>query len=57
MGGLADMAKDALHSDKGEKASDAALDKAEGVADAKSGGGHGSQIDKARDAADAKLGS
>jgi hypothetical protein len=56
MSGLADMAKDALHSDKGEKASDAALDKAEGAADTKLGGGHGSQIDKARDAADSKIG-
>jgi hypothetical protein len=55
-GGLGDKAKDALNSDKGEQASDKALDKAGQAADQKSGGGHDAQIDKGRDLADGKIG-
>jgi hypothetical protein len=54
--GLADKAKDALSSDKGEQMSDKALDKAGQAADQKTGGGHDAQIDKGRDLADGKLG-
>ena len=56
MAGLADKAKDALNSDKGEQASDKALDKGGQIADQKTGGGHDAQIDKGRDVADGKLG-
>jgi hypothetical protein len=51
-----DKAKDALNSDKGEQASDKALDKGEQVAEQKTGGQHASQIDKGRDAADERIG-
>ena len=56
MAGLADKAKDALNSDKGEQASDKALDKGGQIADQKTGGGHDAQIDKGRDVADGTLG-
>jgi len=56
MAGLADKAKDALSSDKGEQMSDKALDKASQAADQKTGGGHDAQIDKGRDLADGKIG-
>jgi hypothetical protein len=56
MAGLGDKAKDLLDSDKGEKASDQALDKAGQVADQKSGGTHDAQIDKGRDLADDRIG-
>ncbi|OII38199.1 antitoxin protein [Curtobacterium sp. MMLR14_010] len=56
MSDLGDKAKDFLDSDKGEKASDAGLDKASDAADKATGGGHGDQIDKAADAADGKIG-
>ena len=55
-GGLGDKAKDFLSSDKGEQASDKALDKAGQVADEKTGGTHDAQIDKGRDFADDRLG-
>jgi len=54
--GLADKAKGALDSDKGEQVSDKALDKAGQVADEKTGGGHDAQVDKGRDLADGKIG-
>jgi hypothetical protein len=54
--GLMDKAKDAMNSDKGEQASDKALDKGEALADQKTGGGHDKQIDKGRDLADGKIG-
>jgi MT0933-like antitoxin protein len=56
MAGLADKAKNALSSDKGEQMSDKALDKAGQAADQKTGGGHDAQIDKGRDLADGKIG-
>ena len=56
MSDLAGKAKDFLSSDKGEKASDAALDKGSAAADKATGGGHGDQLDKARQAADGKVG-
>jgi antitoxin protein of toxin-antitoxin system len=56
LGGLADKAKNALNSDKGEQQSDSALDKAEQFADQRSGGTHDAQIDKAREMADQHIG-
>ncbi|HEV7870395.1 MAG TPA: antitoxin [Modestobacter sp.] len=56
MAGLGDKAKDFLDSDKGEKVSDQALDKAGQAADQKTGGTHGAQIDKGRDLADDRIG-
>ncbi|WP_375387643.1 antitoxin [uncultured Amnibacterium sp.] len=56
MSGIGDKANDFLHSDKGEQASDGALDKAGDAADRATGGGHDEQIDTAREAADQKLG-
>ena len=53
---MMDKAKGALDSDKGEQASDKALDKGEQLADQKSGGNHDAQLDKGREAADGKLG-
>lgn len=53
---MMDKAKGALNSDKGEKASDSALDKGEQFADKKTGGTHDAQIDKGRDAADGRIG-
>jgi hypothetical protein len=57
MAGIADEAGDFLNSDKGEKVSDAGLDKAGDAADKATGGGHSEQIDKATEAADKKVGS
>ena len=54
--GIGDKAKDALGSEKGEKGSDAALDRASDMADDKTGGKHADKVDKARDAADKKVG-
>jgi hypothetical protein len=54
--GLMDSAKDALGSDKGEKASDAGIDKAEQAASQKTGGKYDDKIDAAGDAADGKVG-
>jgi hypothetical protein len=56
MAGLGDKARDFLDSDKGEKVSDQALDKAGQAADQKTGGTHGAQIDKGRDLADDRIG-
>ncbi|PYY36687.1 antitoxin [Curtobacterium sp. MCJR17_055] len=56
MSDLSDKAKDFANSDKGEKATDAGLDKAAGAADKATGGSHGDQIDKAENAADGKIG-
>jgi hypothetical protein len=56
MAGIADKAGDFLNSDKGEKVSDAGLDKAGDAADKATGGGHSEQIDKATEAADKKVG-
>ena len=56
LGGMADKAKNALNSDKGEQASDKGLDKAEQFADQKTGGQHDEQIDKAQDMADKHIG-
>ncbi|MBY3552753.1 antitoxin [Modestobacter lapidis] len=54
--GMADKAKDALNSDKGEQVSDKGLDKGEQLADKKTGGTHDAQVDKGRGLADGKLG-
>jgi hypothetical protein len=54
--GLMDSAKDALNSDKGEKGSDAGIDKAEQAASQKTGGKFDDKIDKAGEAADKKVG-
>ena len=56
VGGLGDKAKDALNSEQGEQRSDQALDKAEQVADEKTGGKFDQQTDKAGDLADERLG-
>jgi hypothetical protein len=56
MSGIGDKAKDALSSDKGEKASDGALDKAGDKLNSATGGGHKDQVDKAEQAADSKIG-
>ena len=56
MAGLGDKAKDFLDSDKGEKASDGALDKGAEFAEGKAGG-HADQVQKGRDAADDRIGS
>ncbi|AEE44286.1 antitoxin [Cellulomonas fimi] len=53
---LQDKASDALGSEKGEKASDAALDKGADAASSATGGGHDEQIDKAQSAADERVG-
>jgi MT0933-like antitoxin protein len=55
-GGLADKAKNALDSEQGEQRSDQALDKAEKLADEKTGGKYDQQIDKGRDLADERIG-
>jgi hypothetical protein len=56
VGGLGDKAKDALNSEQGEKRSDQALDKAEQLADDKTGGKYDEQTDKAGDMADKRIG-
>jgi hypothetical protein len=56
LGGLGDKAKDFADSDKGEKATDAGLDKAGDAANSATGGKFDDQIDKAGDAADKKIG-
>ncbi|PZE78318.1 MULTISPECIES: Rv0909 family putative TA system antitoxin [unclassified Curtobacterium] len=56
MADLGDKAKDFADSDKGEKATDAGLDKAAGAADKATGGGHSDQIEKGEKAADDKIG-
>ena len=55
-GGLADKAKNALDSEKGEQRSDQALDKAEQFADEKTGGKYDQQTDKVGDLADQRVG-
>jgi hypothetical protein len=57
MSGIGDKAKDALSSDKGEKASDSALDKAGDAVDKKTGGKHDEQVSKAEKTIDTKIGS
>ncbi|MBB3083912.1 Rv0909 family putative TA system antitoxin [Geodermatophilus sabuli] len=56
VGGLGDKAKQALDSEKGEKGSDAALDKAEQVADDRTGGKFDQQSDKVGNMADQRIG-
>ncbi len=56
VGGLGDKAKNALDSGQGEQRSDQALDKAEQVADERSGGMFDAQTDKAGDLADQRIG-
>ncbi|WP_082486568.1 antitoxin [Frigoribacterium sp. Leaf186] len=54
--GLMDSAKDALNSDKGEKLSDAGIEKAEQAASSKTGGKFDEKIEKAGETADGKVG-
>ena len=53
---LTSKASDALDSDKGEKASDAGLDKASDAASSATGGKHDEQITKVESSADEKIG-
>jgi hypothetical protein len=55
-GGLADKARDAMNSDKGEQLSDGAIDKAGDAADSATGGKFEDQIDAGQNAADKKVG-
>ena len=55
-GELAKKAEQALDSEKGEKYSDEALDKAERFADERTGGKHSSQLEKAERFADEHIG-
>jgi hypothetical protein len=56
LGGLGDKAKDFANSDKGEKATDSGIDKAEDAASNASGGKFDDKIEGAGDAADKKVG-
>jgi hypothetical protein len=56
VGDLAGKGKDFLDSDKGEKASDDALQKGSDLAGEKTGGKYEDQIDKGSDAADKRIG-
>jgi hypothetical protein len=56
LGGLADKAKNALDSEQGEQRSDQALDKADQLADEKTGGKFDQQLDKVRDLGDEHIG-
>jgi len=56
LGGLADKAKDAASSEKGESVTDGALGKADDAASSASGGKFDGKIDDARDSADKKIG-
>lgn len=53
---IRDKASDALHSEQGEKASDAGLQKGADAASSATGGSHDEQIQKAQDAADERIG-
>src|SRR4051794_4843898 len=53
---LKNKAGDALDSDKGEKSSDAGLDKASDAASKATGGSHDEQIDKVQESADDRIG-
>ncbi len=56
VGGLGDKAKNALDSEQGEQRSDQALDKAEQLADDRTGGKFDQQSDKVGDLADQRIG-
>lgn len=56
LGDFADKAKDALHSDKAEGASDKAFDKGSDKLNDATGGKFKDQVDKGRDVADKKVG-
>jgi hypothetical protein len=55
-GEMREKAEKALDSEKGEKYSDQALEKAEGFADERTGGKHSEQLEKAERAADEHIG-
>lgn len=55
-GDLGKKAEQFLDSDKGEKVSDEALEKAEGFADQRTGGTHSDQLEKAERFADDHIG-
>ncbi|AZZ56612.1 Rv0909 family putative TA system antitoxin [Rathayibacter iranicus] len=56
LGGLADKAKNAANSDKGEELTDKGLDKAADAADSATGGKFAGQVDKAQEAGDQHVG-
>ncbi|AZZ50049.1 antitoxin [Rathayibacter rathayi] len=56
LGGLADKAKNAANSDKGEELTDKGLDTAGDAADSATGGTFAGQVDKAQDAGDQQVG-
>lgn len=56
LGGLADKAKNAASSDKGEELTDKGLEKAGDAAGSATGGKFDDKIDGARDAADDRVG-
>jgi hypothetical protein len=56
MSGIGDKAKDLLNSDKGEQASDSAIDKAGDAVNGKTGGGHEEQVSKVEHTVDSKIG-
>jgi hypothetical protein len=56
LGGLGDKAKDFSNSDKGEKATDSGIDKAEDAAGSATGGKFDDKIESAGNAADKKIG-
>ncbi|MGC5172485.1 antitoxin [Micromonospora sp. DT81.3] len=56
LGGLGDKAKEFLNSEKGEQASDAAIDKAGDAANSATGGKFDDKINAGEDAADRKVG-
>ncbi|MHC2187247.1 antitoxin [Rathayibacter agropyri] len=56
LGGLADKAKNAANSDKGEELTDKGLDKAGDAADSATGGKFSGQVDKAQEAGDQHVG-
>jgi len=56
LGGLADKAKNAANSDKGEDVTDKGLDAAGNAADKATGGKFDGQIDGAQKAADGRVG-
>ncbi|WP_043496793.1 antitoxin [Georgenia sp. SUBG003] len=56
IGDLADKGKDFLGSDKGEQASDDALEKGSDLAGDRTGGKYDDKIEKGSDAADRRIG-
>jgi len=53
---IRDKASDALNSERGEKASDAGLEKGADAVSSATGGSHDDQVKKAQEAADERIG-